>query len=45
MASKIDWTLKSDPLILLTEKLTQSLSKYQKDILTNDKNYQGTQHI
>ena len=30
---------------LLTEKSTLSTSKYQKDILTDDKNYQGSQHI
>ena len=29
----------------LTEKLTKSTRKYQKDILTDDENYHGTQHI
>ena len=29
----------------LTEKLTYSTSKYQKDILTVDENYHGTQQI
>ena len=29
----------------LTEKLTWSTSKYQNDILTEDENYHGTQHI
>ena len=29
----------------LTEKLTYSTSKYQKDIFIEDENYHGTQHI
>ena len=29
----------------LTEELIQSTSKYQKDILTDDENYYGTQYI
>ena len=32
-------------LLFLTEKLNLSPSKYQKDILTEDENYHGTQHI
>ena len=49
MAAKIGCKWESDHfganLIHLTEKLTWSTSKYQKDILTDGENYHGTRYI